>query len=103
MESTDYRWFPWKGPVLQSLDAFFDVSLNQLLDKQSSSLWLDTPWRSWEFTVNIQQFLGKNVLEVFFSTYSQHGWVNAPIIKCGMKLFIISQTPTAHPLEFENG
>ena len=36
---------PHKGPVIQSLDAFFVLGQNKLIKKQSSCQWFQMPWR----------------------------------------------------------
>ena len=48
-----YQWIPFnhKGPVMQSFDFSFDVSLNKLLDKWLSYRWLKLPWCSCDMTV----------------------------------------------------
>ena len=42
---------PHKGPVMQKFDSFFVVTLNNLLNKQSTSRWFEIPWRSCNKTV----------------------------------------------------
>ena len=50
-ESTSHQ----KGSVMQSFDIFFDISLNKLLNKLVSCLWLELPWCSCDITVMLIQ------------------------------------------------
>ena len=42
---------PHKGPVMQSFDISFDISLKKLLSKHSSGWWSETPWHSCDTSV----------------------------------------------------
>ena len=42
---------PHKEPVMRTFDVSFDISMNNLLNEESSCLWFDTPWHPRDATV----------------------------------------------------
>ena len=45
-EFTGHRWVPAQRPVARCFDVVFDLRLNELLNKQPSGWWFETPSRS---------------------------------------------------------
>ena len=44
-----------KGPLIQGFDLFLVVTLNNLLNKQSSSQWSEILWHWWNLTVMLKE------------------------------------------------
>ena len=80
-ESTSHYWWPtqmvqrcsgFPAPVMQSSDAFFEVSLNTLLNKQLRCWWFWMPWRLRDVPVIMWYSSDKSNTSIRLGTYKRY-------------------------------
>ena len=66
-------WSPmvslYKEPVVRTFDVSFDVSLNQLLNKQSMGWWTEMSWRPFDYNERLRLYPGRHTGNVTATAY----------------------------------